>query len=109
MPQPTTTGFTRWKAAIIPSGRIESAEKLGKLAPGSGHVVHMPGHIFYRVGDYERAREVFLQAARVDQEYMDRQHVSLSDDWNFSHNLSYLIADCAEAGRYREALQHASA
>jgi tetratricopeptide (TPR) repeat protein len=52
---------------------------------------------------------VFLQAARVDQEYMDRQHVSLSDDWNFAHNLSYLIADCAEAGRYQEALQHASA
>jgi tetratricopeptide (TPR) repeat protein len=92
-----------------PEWALESAEKLGKLAPGSGHVVHMPGHIFYRVGDYERAREVFLQAARVDQEYMDRQHVSLSDDWNFSHNLSYLIADCAEAGRYREALQHASA
>jgi tetratricopeptide (TPR) repeat protein len=92
-----------------PEWALESAEKLGKLAPGSGHVVHMPGHIFYRVGDYERAREVFLQAARVDQEYMDREHVSLSDDWNFAHNLSYLIADCAEAGRYREALQHASA
>ncbi len=92
-----------------PEWALESAEKLGKLAPGSGHVVHMPGHIFYRLGDYERAREVFLQAARVDQEYMDRQHVSLSDDWNFAHNLSYLIADCAEAGRYREALQHASA
>ena len=29
------------------------------------------------------------------------------DNWNYAHNLSYLIADCAEAGRYREALQHA--
>jgi tetratricopeptide (TPR) repeat protein len=91
-----------------PERALESAEKLGKLAPGSGHVVHMPGHIFYRVGDYERAREVFLEAARVDRDYMDRQHVSLRDDWNYSHNLSYLIADCAEAGRYREALQHAA-
>jgi tetratricopeptide (TPR) repeat protein len=92
-----------------PEWALESAEKLGKLAPASGHVVHMPGHIFYRVGDYERARQVFLEAARVDQDYMDKQHVSLRDDWNFAHNLSYLIADCAEAGRYREALQHASA
>jgi len=92
-----------------PDWALESAEKLGKLAPASGHVVHMPGHIFYRVGDYERARQIFLEAARVDKDYMDKQHVSLRDDWNYSHNLSYLIADCAEAGRYREALQHASA
>lgn len=91
-----------------PEWALESAEKLGKLAPGSGHVVHMPGHIFYRLGDYERAREVFLQAGRVDRDYMDRQHVSVRDDWNYSHNLSYLIADCAEAGRYREASQHAA-
>lgn len=91
-----------------PEWALESAEKLGKLAPASGHVVHMPGHIFYRVGDYERAREIFLQAERVDRDYMDRQHVGIRDNWNYAHNLSYLIADCAEAGRYREALQHAA-
>lgn len=91
-----------------PEWALESAEKLGKLAPGSGHVVHMPGHIFYRLGDYERAREIFLEAERVDRDYMDKQHVSISNDWNYSHNLSYLIADCAEGGRYREALQHAA-
>jgi tetratricopeptide (TPR) repeat protein len=101
-----------WIHAVEGSGHpewaLESAEKLGKLAPASGHVVHMPGHIFYRTGDYERAREIFLEAARVDRDYMDKQHVSISDNWNYAHNLSYLIADCAEAGRYREALQHAS-
>lgn len=91
-----------------PEWALESAEKLGKLAPASGHIVHMPGHIFYRVGDYERARQVFLEAERVDRDYMAKQHVPITDDWNYTHNLSYLIADCAEAGRYREALQHAA-
>jgi tetratricopeptide (TPR) repeat protein len=91
-----------------PEWALESAEKLGRLAPSSGHVVHMPGHIFYRVGDYERARQIFLEAARVDRDYMDTQHVSIRDNWNYAHNLSYLIADCAEAGRYKEALQHAA-
>ena len=89
-----------------PEGALESAEKLGKLAPASGHLVHMPGHIFYRVGDYERARQVFLDALRVDQEYMARQHVAVRDDWNYQHNLAYLIADCAEEGRYAEAQEH---
>lgn len=89
-----------------PEWALESAEKLGKLAPASGHIVHMPGHIFYRLGDYERARQVFLESERVDRDYMARQHVSVRDDWNYPHNLSYLIAACAEAGRYQEALQH---
>ena len=91
-----------------PEWALESAEKLGKLAPASGHIVHMPGHIFYRLGDYDHARQVFLEAERVDRDYMDAQHVSVRDDWNYPHNLSYLIAACAEAGRYREAIQHAA-
>lgn len=90
-----------------PEWALESAERLGRLAPASGHIVHMPGHIFYRLGDYERAREIFLAAERVDRDYMAKQHVSVRDDWNYAHNLSYLIADCAEAGRYHEALEHA--
>ena len=101
-----------WIHAVEPSDHpewaLESAERLGKLAPASGHIVHMPGHIFFRVGDYERARGVFLDALRVDREYMDRQHVSERDDWNYAHNLAYLIADCAEEGRYEEARQHLS-
>jgi tetratricopeptide (TPR) repeat protein len=100
-----------WIHAIEPSAHpewaLKSAEKLAKLAPASGHMVHMPGHIFYRLGDYERARQIFRASKRVDEDYMARQHVSLADDWNYAHNLSYLIADCAEEGRYAEAREHA--
>jgi len=92
---------------IHPEWALESAEKLGRLAPSSGHMVHMPGHIFYRVGDYERARQIFLDARRVDLDYMATQHVSVADDWNYQHNLSYLIANCAEEGRYQEACEYA--
>jgi len=90
-----------------PEWAIPSAQRLGTLAPGSGHMVHMPGHIYYRVGDYERGRQIFLDAMRVDREYMDRQHVAQKDDWNYVHNIAYLIADCAEEGRYQEAQEHA--
>jgi tetratricopeptide (TPR) repeat protein len=90
-----------------PELALASAEKLGSLAPASGHMVHMPGHIFYRVGDYERARRSFLDAMRVDRDYMDKQHVPEKDDWNYAHNISYLIANCAEEGRYQEAREHA--
>lgn len=85
-----------------PEWGLQSAELLGKLAPASSHMVHMPGHIYYRVGDYDRARLVFLDALKVDEDYMARQHVSPEDDWNYAHNISYLISACAEEGRLKE-------
>lgn len=90
-----------------PEWALESAERLGQLAPASGHMVHMPGHIFYRIGDYEHARQIFLDSMRVDRTYMDQQHVAEKDDWNYAHNIAYLIADCAEEGKYQEAKEHA--
>ena len=42
-----------------PELAVDSARNQGSLAPASGHMVHMPGHIFYRTGDYETARVSF--------------------------------------------------
>jgi tetratricopeptide (TPR) repeat protein len=91
-----------------PARALPAADALSKLAPASGHMVHMPGHIYYRIGDYERARQSFLAAMKVDEECMKREHVSVIDDWNYPHNISYLIAADVESGRYREALQLAA-
>ena len=62
----------------------------------------MPGHIFYRMGEYQRARQIFLAAVKVDADYMAVQHVSIRDDWNYAHNLSYLVADCAKKAATRK-------
>jgi tetratricopeptide (TPR) repeat protein len=90
-----------------PEEALASADRLGRLAPNSGHMVHMPGHIYWRVGDYERAREAFVASARVDETYMEAQHIRPEEDWNYAHNLAYLVAACAEAGRYQEGLEWA--
>jgi tetratricopeptide (TPR) repeat protein len=88
---------------LHPEAALDSARKLGSLAPASGHMVHMPGHIFYRTGDYEAARVSFENSTHVDEAYMQAQGVSVDDDWNYVHNLMYLIADLLEAGRMEEA------
>jgi len=90
-----------------PEWALESAQKLARLAPASGHMVHMPGHIFYRTGNYEKAHQAFLDSLRVDREYMKTQGVSAEDNWNYEHNLSYLIATCAEEGRLQEGREYA--
>ena len=91
-----------------PEEALRSADILGRLAPNSGHMVHMPGHIYWRVGDYERARQSFIASVHVDEAYMAAQQIRPEEDWNYAHNLAYLIAACAEAGRYQEGLQWAA-
>ncbi len=91
------------EASKHPEWALDSANILGQLAPASSHMVHMPGHIYYRVGDYDKARLTFLEALKVDEEYMRRQHVPPANDWNYAHNISYLISTCAEEGRLHEA------
>jgi len=95
------------EASSRPEAALKSAEALGRLAPNSGHMVHMPGHIYWRVGDYARARQSFIEAMRVDEAYMANQQIRPEEDWNYAHNLTYLIAACAEGGRYQEGLKWA--
>lgn len=82
-----------------PEQALHSAEILASLAPASGHMVHMPGHIFFRVGDYARAEQSFAAAMQVDEHYMQEQQVSPDNDWNYVHNLMYSIANLLEEGK----------
>jgi hypothetical protein len=91
------------EASPKPEQALRSAEMLGRLAPTSGHMVHMPGHIFYRVGDYARAQVSFAASTEADEHYMQAQQVQVDDDWNYVHNLMYAIANLMEEGRLTEA------
>ncbi|MBK7933224.1 MAG: tetratricopeptide repeat protein [Acidobacteria bacterium] len=90
-----------------PEEALDSAEKLVKLAPNSGHMLHMPGHIYYRLGMYEKAREALLASLDFDLKYMRENKVHPINNWNYTHNLDYLVANCAEEGRYKEAAKYA--
>jgi tetratricopeptide (TPR) repeat protein len=66
-------------------------------------MVHMPGHIYYRVGDYASADHWFAASTAADEQYMREQNVSVDDDWNYVHNLMYAIANLMEQGRLEDA------
>jgi tetratricopeptide (TPR) repeat protein len=93
------------EASPHPEQALHSAEILGSLAPASGHMVHMPGHIFYRTGDYTRAQTAFDASTLADERYMRGQKVAVDNDWNYIHNLMYSVANLLEAGRLQEAAQ----
>ncbi|HEY1649080.1 MAG TPA: hypothetical protein VGF96_13955 [Terracidiphilus sp.] len=96
-----------WIHAMEPSNHperaIASAALLASLAPTSGHMVHMPGHIYYRVGDYASADRWFAASTEADEKYMREQHVSVDEDWNYVHNMMYAIANRMEQGRLDDA------
>jgi tetratricopeptide (TPR) repeat protein len=96
-----------WIHAMEPSSHPErafsSAALLASLAPTSGHMVHMPGHIYYRVGDYAQAERWFTASMTADETYMRDQHVAVDDDWNYVHNMMYAIANLMEQGKLAQA------
>jgi tetratricopeptide (TPR) repeat protein len=91
------------EASPHPEQALKSAALLASLAPASGHMVHMPGHIYYRAGDYAEAEHWFAQSTAVEERYQREQHVGVDDDWNYIHNLMYSIANLMEEGKMQEA------
>ncbi|WP_445737773.1 tetratricopeptide repeat protein [Mariniflexile sp.] len=95
------------KENCCPEEALASADALTALAPASGHIVHMPGHIYNRVGNYKKAHDAFVAAVKVDSTYMKNEGIEEVDDWNYIHNINYLINNCVHDGRHNEALYYA--
>jgi tetratricopeptide (TPR) repeat protein len=61
------------------------ADKLGRLAPAAGHLVHMPSHTFFRVGRYEDAGVANLKAVEADHAFLKALAVK-GDVWRNSYH-----------------------
>lgn len=90
-----------------PESALGAAERLASLAPNAGHIVHMPGHIHFRMGNYDAAHEQFALADDADARYMHKYGIDPIFTWNYLHNISFLVANLAEAGRFDEAREYA--
>jgi tetratricopeptide (TPR) repeat protein len=58
------------EASRYPERALPSAERLGEVAPGAGHLVHMPSHIYLRVGRYHDATIANEEAVKADRSYI---------------------------------------
>ena len=82
-------------------GRAESAaDRLGKLVPGAGHLVHMPSHIYWRVGRYKDASLANIEAAKVDEEYIAQCNAQgFYPALYYPHNIHFLWAASTMEGK----------
>lgn len=82
-------------------GRAEvAADRLADLVPGSGHLVHMPAHIYWRVGRYHDAAEANVKAAAVDEAYIAQCNAQgFYPALYYPHNIHFLWAAASMQGR----------
>jgi tetratricopeptide (TPR) repeat protein len=57
------------EASAEPERALVSADNLERTIPIVGHVVHMPSHIYIRVGQYKKALEQNIRSQKVDKEF----------------------------------------
>jgi tetratricopeptide (TPR) repeat protein len=86
---------------------LPCAERLPALMPGAGHLVHMPAHVYMRLGMYDRASTANEHAAHTDETYLEGRHPTGGYPFYYAHNLHFLWAASAAEGRGAAALQAA--
>lgn len=96
------------EASSRPERALPCAERLATLAPGAGHLVHMPAHIYLRLGLYEKASEHNAHAVAIDHEYLEHRKLSgIYPVGYYPHNVHFLWAALTMEGRSKEALEAA--
>ncbi|MDP9131504.1 MAG: hypothetical protein M3M98_00005, partial [Nitrospirota bacterium] len=96
------------EASSRPERALPCAERLPGLMPGAGHLVHMPAHIYMRIGRYHEAAEVNRQATHIDQQYLAGR--ALTGEYAgvyYPHNLHFLWASLAMEGRSADSMKAA--
>ncbi|HUF88499.1 MAG TPA: hypothetical protein VMR66_00805 [Gemmatimonadota bacterium] len=94
--------------AAHPERAVACAERLADLMPGVGHIVHMPAHIYIRVGRYNDAIESNIHAVHTDETYiMDVGPAGLYPAFYYPHNYHFLAFAATFAGRGAMAVENA--
>jgi tetratricopeptide (TPR) repeat protein len=97
------------EASTAPERAERHADRLAALMPGAGHIVHMPSHIYYRVGRYKDALAANKAAVAADERYMGRiEGQSLYTSMYYPHNVHFLMAAAQMSGDGATALAAAA-
>ena len=92
----------------FPDLGVESADKLASLMPGAGHIVHMPSHIYIRVGRYKDAVKVNQAAILADEDYISQCFSQGSYPLGYyPHNIHFLWSSASLLGDSKIAIDAA--
>jgi tetratricopeptide (TPR) repeat protein len=97
-----------WEPTDTPERAEAEADRLLPLMPGAGHIVHMPAHIFQRVGRYDDVIKVNEMAAKADEDYIAQCRAQgLYPLGYYPHNLHFIWMCATASGQNALALESA--
>jgi hypothetical protein len=95
--------------AVNPKAAVPCAERLARLMPGEGHMVHMPAHIYIRVGRWNDAIKANQHAIHSDEVFIEGQHpMGVYPLAYYPHNIHFLAFASTMAGRSVQAIEAAN-
>jgi pimeloyl-ACP methyl ester carboxylesterase/tetratricopeptide (TPR) repeat protein len=99
------------EASPAPERALPCAERLPRLMPGAGHVVHMPAHVYLRMGRYADAARANIAAVETDARYFGLRDVpdGIYPMFYAPHNLHFLWATYTLLGERARAMEAAAA
>jgi tetratricopeptide (TPR) repeat protein len=93
------------EASPQPERALPSAQRLETLVPAAGHLVHMPAHIYSRLGDFAEAAKQNEAAISADQNYFKESGVQQGfyPSMYYNHNIHFLSFARSMQGRFNDA------
>jgi len=86
---------------------LDSAVSYAKAAPGVGHALHMPGHIYARLGMFLKATYSLESATRAERRYCAEVGEMPFETWDFLHNQDFLCGTVGYTGRIHDGVKFA--
>ena len=97
-----------WEPTDTPERAEAEADRLLPLMPGAGHIVHMPAHIFQRVGRHADVISSNQLAVKADEDYIAQCRAQgLYPLGYYPHNIHFIWMGASAAGRSKLALEAA--
>ncbi len=96
------------EASDNPKRAERYADKLAQLAPGAGHLVHMPSHIYFVIGRYKDSLAANVKAVKVDEAYIAAQKpAGVYPLGYYTHNVHFVMVSAQMGGDGRTVLEAA--
>lgn len=98
-----------WEASDTPEKAEPHADRLVGLMPGAGHIVHMPSHIYYRIGRYADSLKLNIAAAEADEGFLAKaKDTGYYARTYYPHNVHFVLVSAQMAGDGETTLKFAN-
>ncbi|MEQ1930380.1 MAG: hypothetical protein ABL957_07585 [Parvularculaceae bacterium] len=97
------------EATTDPFRAVPYADRLAGVAPGLGHLIHMPAHTYFRIGRYRQSLKLNVEASAADEAFLAANKAEPMYEYGYYvHNIHFVLTSAQMAGDAKTALAMAA-